>query len=352
MKGELQMIDSNFGLGGLKVGKRVKVKGSPNEDGTFQAIEINLKTDTKASVDEISIEGLIQSIDHEKKTLRLLNREVTLPDGIEVKDSQSNTIDLKDLKAGDTAKLKGKYSEDAGFMPEKIKKKEIKGFNIEELQGIINKIDSEKKTFELAGITVREALVSEKSEVFYNRVYSTGGSNKEYFKEPEDSIYYPVWSKIIDWIRKDAIVADFGCGPGQFAKLAFKKNINYVLGVDFSDEAIEMAQELNPEHKNVFIVGNLYNKDIFCKANFDTAIFSEVLEHIEDDLGVLSSIKRGTHIIITLPSFASEGHVRYFVEENAILDRYKTVIDIKEIFAHLLKAEKSAKIYLMHGFRK
>jgi SAM-dependent methyltransferase len=134
----------------LKVGQRVKVKGKAGEDGVFVAQEISLE----GSSDRAEIKGLIQSINHQKNTLYLLNREFVLPDGVAVKDSQRNTIGLKDLKAGDVVKLKGKYSEFKRFVPEKIKMQETAGFDFEELQGDINKIDREKKTLEVVGFKV------------------------------------------------------------------------------------------------------------------------------------------------------------------------------------------------------
>jgi ADP-heptose:LPS heptosyltransferase/glycosyltransferase involved in cell wall biosynthesis len=138
------------GFNDLKAGQSLKVKGKLGEDGVFEALKIRMK----APADEAEIEGLVQSVDHQKNTLRLFNRNFALPDDIAVKDSQHNITALKDLKVGNRVQLKGKYSESKGFVPEKIKVQETTSLGIAELQGNINKIGQEKKTFEVVGFTV------------------------------------------------------------------------------------------------------------------------------------------------------------------------------------------------------
>jgi len=132
-------LDQIIGFDDLKIGQRVKIKIKPGKDGALVALKIRARDPDE----EIEIEGLIQGIDQQKNTLRLLNRDFTLPD-----------YGLNGLKAGDRVKLKGMFSETQGFMPEKIKMKETTNFKTEEVQGDINKIDREKKTLEVIGFTV------------------------------------------------------------------------------------------------------------------------------------------------------------------------------------------------------
>jgi hypothetical protein len=139
----------------LKVGQRVKVRSMTDKDGEFVALTIHRDISKKARADKAVIESFIQSIDHQRKTLHLLNREVALPDGIVMKDSQRNFIGWEALKVGDWVKLQGKYSARKGFVPEKIKVKASRGFDVGKLQGKIDKIDQEKKTLDLAGCTLR-----------------------------------------------------------------------------------------------------------------------------------------------------------------------------------------------------
>jgi glycosyl transferase family 25 len=143
----------------LKVGLKAKVTGKLGEDGRFVAHEIRMG----AAADRAEIEGVIERLDQQKNTLRLLKREFALPDGIAVKDVQRNPTSLKNLKAGDRVKLKGKYSEAEGFAPEGIKVQEATDVNLEELQDNIHRIDSENKTFEVAGFTV---VFNEETTIF------------------------------------------------------------------------------------------------------------------------------------------------------------------------------------------
>ena len=131
------------GFNDLNVGQRLKVKGKLGKDGAFTALEIGVT----APADEAEIEGFIQNLDHEKNTLRLLNHEFALPEGVAIKD-------LRGLNVGDRVKLKGKHSALKEFAPEIIKKKDAMGLGIERLQGHIDKIDREKKALEMLGYTV------------------------------------------------------------------------------------------------------------------------------------------------------------------------------------------------------
>jgi aspartyl/asparaginyl-tRNA synthetase len=148
------------GFNALQVGQMVQVKGK-FEGGKLLAHEISMEDPD----DDISIEGPVQSIDHEKSALFILDREIRVPGNVVVKDRQRNNADLKSVKAGDIIKLKGKYSAANGFVPEKIKIQEIMSSQLRELQGIINKIDQQNKTFDLLGFTVQvtEKTIVEKS---------------------------------------------------------------------------------------------------------------------------------------------------------------------------------------------
>jgi len=151
-------MEKTIGFNNLKVGQRVKVKGNPAESSGFSALEVSIK----AGDDECALEGKIQSLDPEKNSLRLLNRDFMVNGGVEIRNVQRQPIKLQNLKAGDIVKLKGPYSESKGFAPVKVKLQEPKGFNIEELQGKINKIDAAAKTLDVLGFTV---VTNDKTEI-------------------------------------------------------------------------------------------------------------------------------------------------------------------------------------------
>jgi hypothetical protein len=138
-------------LSDLKVGQWVRVTAKPVEDGTFEALKIIVRMGSKALANKVDIESLIRSIDEGGKTLCLLDREFVLPEGIKIRGLQGKFIALQDLKVGDRLKLKGRYLELQGFVPEKIKMKKATGFDTVVLKGAINKIDRKKKTLNVLG---------------------------------------------------------------------------------------------------------------------------------------------------------------------------------------------------------
>lgn len=151
-------MEKTIGFNNLKVGQRVKVKGKPAEGNGFTALGINIK----AGDDECALEGKIQSLNPAGNALRLLNRDFMVNGGVEIRNVQRQPITLQNLKVGDIVKLKGPYSEAQGFAPAKVKIQEPKGFNIEELQGKIDQIDTAGKTLEVLGFTV---VVNDKTEI-------------------------------------------------------------------------------------------------------------------------------------------------------------------------------------------
>jgi len=138
----------------LQVGHSVKVKGKQGEKGVIKAFKIEIETSLNARSDEPIIEGLIQDIDHKSKKLCLANFSFVLPEDIEVRSSDGNTIGVNSLQTNDNVKLKGVYSEATGFMVKKIKMKKSGAFGLEELEGKISKIDPQNNTFQLLDFIV------------------------------------------------------------------------------------------------------------------------------------------------------------------------------------------------------
>ena len=143
----------------LKVGQRLKVKGTPGSDGgTFAALEIA----AKEQKDQAEIEGLVQSVDSAGRTLRVVNMSFDIPAGTVIKDVSKMEIELGNIKEGDVVKVKGHYDPSTRFVTEKVKMKESMGFNIEELQGNIDAIDPDSHTIEMIGVKV---IVTEKTSI-------------------------------------------------------------------------------------------------------------------------------------------------------------------------------------------
>ena len=149
MEGE--EMDEILGFNELKIGQRVKARGKWSTENSFGVVEISVRPPS----DGASIETTLQEIDPQNQTLEIFDRKVALPKEIEIKGLQDGHKDLKDLSPGVMVKLKGKYSPQAGFLPEQIKVKETRTFNIDLLQGNINSIDLESKVLNVAGFTLK-----------------------------------------------------------------------------------------------------------------------------------------------------------------------------------------------------
>lgn len=183
---------------------------------------------------------------------------------------------------------------------------------------------------------------------FYDSIFKRGGWNKEFFKIPEKCIYYPVWRKVLTHLNINDRILELGCGAGQFAYLVFKKGFNYIKGIDFSLEAIKLAKKFNPEKKDLFIQGDLYDKE-FYQGDYNTVILTEVLEHLEFDEFVFLFIKKGTKVIFTVPDYRATGHVRVYKSKKEITQRYGDFVNIKYIDS--IKITKESTIYVTQGIK-
>lgn len=168
-------------------------------------------------------------------------------------------------------------------------------------------------------------MLDTKDDRFYDKIYKQGGCNKEYFKTAEDSIYYTVWKTVLGYLDKEDKILELGCGVGQLAKLITDKGFNYIAGIDFSIEGLRLAKQKAQEL--VFILLDLYDER-WVEFDFNVVILSEVLEHLKNDLMVLSYIPKGCKVIFAVPNYDSEGHVRYFRTVRDVLLRYKNLIDV------------------------
>lgn len=160
----------------------------------------------------------------------------------------------------------------------------------------------------------------EASANYYDYVFE---NSKKYLDSAESGIYIQIWQYIADLLKENHYtdIVDLGCGPGQFAEFIKDKvtNLNYT-GIDFSKQAIKVAQQRCPEF--TFINKKLPIVNLDSIVSFDAIICTEVLEHIEEDINILKSVSEGTPIIASVPNFYSFGHVRYFYNIEEVENRY------------------------------
>ncbi len=109
--------------------------------------------------------------------------------------------------------------------------------------------------------------------------------------------------KQISW--KGKRVLDAGCGTGEMPHLIAKAGAKEVIGIDYSKDAIRVAE-------STYIRDNLKfsNTDIKnVKGRFDVIISLGTLEHLDHPFEILKKFKKmlkpGGHIIITCPNWTN-----------------------------------------------
>ena len=205
---------------------------------------------------------------------------------------------------------------------------------------------------------MNENKARERGSDHYNSLYS---KSKVYTKSPEDiGPYFPLWSAAADIISEmeGGVVVDLGCGPGHFPRLLLDRailgsKIRRYFGYDFSKVSLRMATNLVGNNQLCgFYEQDLLTYDFSNSKPKDSIYVSfEFLEHIYDDISVISKIPFSSKICFSVPSFNATGHVRYFNSKEDVISRYSDYIlieDIKEILVH----GGPNKIYLFQGTKK
>ncbi|MCG8605014.1 DUF5666 domain-containing protein [bacterium] len=142
-------MEQVVGFEQLEIGQRVVVKGRL-ANGTFTALEISVQYPEVCS----SLTGLVEGIEYETRTLRVLGRDFSLSKNVELKDFEHDLLDVGDLNAEGLAKVEGRYTHEKGLVPEMIKIKPKRDFNLDKLKGDIEAIDSETGTLQVLGFNV------------------------------------------------------------------------------------------------------------------------------------------------------------------------------------------------------
>ena len=158
------------------------------------------------------------------------------------------------------------------------------------------------------------------SAEYYDDVFAV---SSKYQIHGSECAYVPAWNSIRSILeeRKATRILDLGCGPGQFAEYLAGTglDIDYV-GIDFSSVAITEARRKCPQFS--FYEVFLPVEDYAPFGDPDVLICTEVLEHIEEDLALLSSFPSGKFLILSVPNFDSFAHFRYFLDQQEVIERF------------------------------
>jgi SAM-dependent methyltransferase len=191
----------------------------------------------------------------------------------------------------------------------------------------------------------------ERAVSWYDADYS---KNPHYRVPYHESRYYPVWTVIVDRVRRAGSqrVLEVGCGSGQLASYLIEQGrVASYTGVDFSPRAIGIARQLAPD--GTFIVADALDPRTY-QRECDCIICTEVLEHIAEDLQVLSLFPSGMRCLCTVPDFPYPSHVRHFSSSEATVDRYGSRfadLDVTVFKAAGHRRNPVLRYFLMDGVR-
>lgn len=169
-----------------------------------------------------------------------------------------------------------------------------------------------------------------------------------FYKTP----YYPTWVLVVERLRRHGAthIIDVGCGPGQFAAMLADSGFRSYVGFDFSEVALQMASRQAPGFD--FRIADARDRASYEGLPCDAVVCMEVLEHIEDDFGVIDCFPAGARCLMTVPNFPWRSHVRHFSCEDEVVARYGdrfddfTVTRIKGVRNH------DDQFFLMDGLKR
>jgi len=188
----------------------------------------------------------------------------------------------------------------------------------------------------------------EQPAAFYDDAYA---NVDEYKLDYPDSRYYFVWTVIVDRVRRLGAkrVLEIGCGPGQLARFLMDQGVESYVGLDFSATALDLARQNAPGA--TFVLDDARTSDVYRKQSYDLLICTEVLEHIQADLEVLSNFPRGVPCICSVPSFPYRSHVRHFRNCAEVASRYQPLLDKFTVYALSMPVNPENHYFLFDGIR-
>lgn len=165
----------------------------------------------------------------------------------------------------------------------------------------------------------------------YDAMYEAGGFGGAYSLPYWRTWFYPLYKAVIGRIRSEGAqaVLEVGCGSGALAHMLLEYPAIRYKGFDFSEEAVRQAMARTGRGAAFWVADALSEKSY--DGVYDCIVCTEVLEHIDEDLKVISLWKPGTFCLCSVPNFDASTHVRHFLDESAVEERYSSLIAIDSI---------------------
>jgi trans-aconitate methyltransferase len=172
-----------------------------------------------------------------------------------------------------------------------------------------------------------------------------------------ESPWLGLYALLATWIERVSTrpecqgVVDLGSGPGLLGELLVARRYEHpYAGYDFSSRAITTAE--------IRDVVPVLPCDLRVRRERQLAyqrpgvlVFSEVLEHLEDDVEIVTDVPPGRYVIITGPSFDSDSHVRCYRSAAALRERYASLLQLHLAGSVDLSPPLGRKIYAISGWR-
>jgi len=165
---------------------------------------------------------------------------------------------------------------------------------------------------------------------FYDKAMATVGSRA--MLPAEESPWLPIYKEAAGWINPGHPVIDLGCGTGRFAvTLARTGHSGGYTGLDFAPAVLAEAQRYlareKPHYKAELHQCDLTTwQPVDIRQSSETYLALEVLEHIDDDTGLVERVPGGHRFIFSVPNYGSAAHVRRFPSPSDVWERFGNLV--------------------------
>jgi hypothetical protein len=105
------------------------------------------------------------------------------------------------------------------------------------------------------------------------------------------------------------------------------------------------------EPRGRFITGDARTTTIHIDYEHDVVICTEVLEHIQDDLKVVSRFRPGKRCLCSVPNFHHESHLRVFHDAEEVISRYGRYFDALDVMTLKSAQFEDDLFFLLDGVR-
>lgn len=145
----------------------------------------------------------------------------------------------------------------------------------------------------------------------------------------EESGWEPLYREAASWIAAGEDVVDLGCGTGRFGHQLALIDGRYggFVGIDFSQAALDEADRYLARYGGDQPY-ELRREDLRewtpspTRAGGCVYVSLETLEHLEDDVDLVRRVPPGHRLILSLPNYDSEAHLRTIRNAGDLWERY------------------------------